>query len=660
MGYIVQSIVFDKDKGWDMKSAREWVKNHKEFSKPIKEEETINTIRVRLFPPKKAEQMGFRDYRMKTLASGDVGIMLDIAYNKTKGGSLNAEDLEGFLKKSYNSKNPSDYKDFQVDKELSGQRVQVYHNPTTQQTVVAHRGTASVPNWIENVAYAVGVKDGKAFQHSKKVQDQAYAKYGKENITTIGHSKGSLHAEKYGQEGKEVITLNKPVNIQDALFTRVPKSQTDIRTQYDPVSFLRPFQRGNKEVVIKSTTKNPLKEHKTSVLSRLDPRRLFGSGMMCPCCGAECHCGMVRGGSNPDNKENEDPQLPADEHRRARAEQQMRRFNIIQNTLMNQPRLLNLTNLEVTRGRNYIRNTLRPLLSHPLLSEDDVQTTITFLQNLYDRQNQVEIIREYLPTLMTEVTDGTAGDAHIVGEVVRRMRERIQEDINMDIEDTINGIYQLLEENEEETEGGTRWLLPTISGQPPNANDIFDDGSRSRFYNSVVRWVLRSNPVLSHRYNFMQTAPLARYIVRRNFNGTIHEINMNVVRNIINGGNEDTIIEMLLDWAESVAIDINNAWNETHQLVPAHEIEEMNDTSGESVGDLEEGAGKKKRRGKKKGGSLTPAQEAKIKKKQKDMGFVPIDRAIPVANIPVRASTPVYTTVSTPVPPPVKRRKGKK
>jgi hypothetical protein len=91
MGYIVQSIVFDKNKGWDIKTAREWVKNHKEFSKLIKEEETINTVRVRLFPPKKAEQMGFKDYRMKTLASGDVGIMLDIAYNKLKGGADNIE-----------------------------------------------------------------------------------------------------------------------------------------------------------------------------------------------------------------------------------------------------------------------------------------------------------------------------------------------------------------------------------------------------------------------------------------------------------------------------------------------------------------------------------------------------------------------------------------
>ena len=89
--------------------------------------------------------------------------------------------------------------------------------------------------------------------------------------------------------------MNKPVNITDALFTRVPKSQTDIRTQYDPVSFLRPFQRGSKVETIKSTTKNPLKEHKTSVLGRLDPRRLFGRGI-------------------EDDKENLDPNIPQEQH----------------------------------------------------------------------------------------------------------------------------------------------------------------------------------------------------------------------------------------------------------------------------------------------------------------------------------------------------------
>jgi len=564
MGYIVQSIVFDKNKGWDLTTAREWVKNHKEFSKPIKEEETINTIRVRLFPPKKAEQMGFKDYRMKTLASGDVGIMLDIAYNKLEGGmvnddiqyeeedpieelrhfnsrlknvisgikrntnymrqvltnpnfnltneqrtqisneirlqgeriatikrqidknneeikvyqadvkfgagigrskakiavidteterrierqriedavnrayeeynrvsgiirpiedklyrirgnlkgvadtdtqakiqelekmleplyeerntyhtiledyqstggSLSSEDLEALLAKSYNSQNPSDYKDFQVDKELSGQRVQVYHNPTTQQTIVAHRGTQSVPNWIENVAYAISNdKSGKAFQHSKKIQDQAYQKYGKENITTIGHSKGALHAQEYGKEGKEVITLNKPVNITDALFTRVPKSQTDIRTQYDPVSFLRPFQRGNKAETIKSTTKNPLEEHKTSVLGRLDPRRLFGRGI-------------------EDDKENLDPNIPQEQH------------------------VINYRREEQRRAvQEAINNEIRSIYTQLNRERNDPRSLRTGLVPPFDLEQQIGVITEIAPQLRDTLVGRITGQRPVI------------------------------------------------------------------------------------------------------------------------------------------------------------------------------------------------------------------------------------------------------
>lgn len=474
MGYIVQSIVFDKDKGWDIKTARKWIEDHKEFSKPIKVDETTNTFRFRLFPPKKAEQMGFKDYRMKTLASGDVGIMLDIAYNKMKGGadnieyededpieelrrfnsrlnnvisrikgntnymrqvlsnpnanltdeqrtqisnemrlqeqriatlktqikknnddiqyhrvgkggSLANEDLQALLAKSYNSKDPSDYKDFQVDKELSGQRVQVYHNPTTQQTVVAHRGTASVPNWIENVAYAVSNnKSGKAFQHSKKIQDQAYAKYGKENITTIGHSKGALHAQEYGKEGKEVITLNKPVNITDALFTRVPKSQTDIRTQYDPVSFLRPFQRGSKVETIKSTTKNPLKEHKTSVLERLDPRRLFGSAI-------------------EDNKENLDPNIPMEQHIIDNRREEQRR--VVTDALNDE--IANIVSL-YTRERN------------------DPRSLRTGLVPPYDIDEQMRVIRDsqLAPILRDRFVEAISGQQPVIYPDYIRSRYR--------------------------------------------------------------------------------------------------------------------------------------------------------------------------------------------------------------------------------------------
>ena len=55
------------------------------------------------------------------------------------GGALSQKDLKGLLGASYD---PTDnVNDFQLDKDSSSKTSQVYHNPKTGQTVVAHRGT---------------------------------------------------------------------------------------------------------------------------------------------------------------------------------------------------------------------------------------------------------------------------------------------------------------------------------------------------------------------------------------------------------------------------------------------------------------------------------------------------------------------------------------
>ena len=77
-----------------------------------------------------------------------------------KGGSLSSQDLKWFLKASYN-RSHSDYKDFRVDKQLTGQRVQVYHNPHTKQTVVVHRGTKGFHDAVTDLRYTFGDKSNK-------------------------------------------------------------------------------------------------------------------------------------------------------------------------------------------------------------------------------------------------------------------------------------------------------------------------------------------------------------------------------------------------------------------------------------------------------------------------------------------------------------------
>ena len=194
-------------------------------------------------------------------------------YNIINGGSLSVKDTKDLLNASY-SKSLNNINGFIIDKALSGQRVQVYHNPNTNKAVVVHRGTADMSDWKTDLSMTLGVK-GKRFNHAKKIQKQAEEKYGKENIITIGHSLGAKIAEQYGSD--EIITLNKPTLPLDILKNKkVRNNQTDIKTSRDPVSILRRFQKGKKAKVMKSESFNLLKEHSVNALNRLNDNEMLG------------------------------------------------------------------------------------------------------------------------------------------------------------------------------------------------------------------------------------------------------------------------------------------------------------------------------------------------------------------------------------------------
>ena len=92
------------------------------------------------------------------------------------GGKISNQLLQDLLKKSYEKKR-SNHGDYLVDKDLSSDKVQVYHNPKIKHTVVAHRGTADIHDWrITDLRYALGDTSDKRFQHSKDVQNKAYSK----------------------------------------------------------------------------------------------------------------------------------------------------------------------------------------------------------------------------------------------------------------------------------------------------------------------------------------------------------------------------------------------------------------------------------------------------------------------------------------------------
>jgi hypothetical protein len=189
-------------------------------------------------------------------------------------------NLKDVIKNSYKdkSKQKQIIGDYIRDDSLSGNRTQVYFNPKNNKSIVSHTGTNSLTDWLTDLQYANGnLEQTKRFKHAKRIQDEAEKKYGKENITTTGHSLGGAIARNTGKNTSHVYTVNSPTLPKEAVASWIwgdNKNQTDIRSKGDLVSIFAPFKRG--EVIqIDSKSYNPLAEHKSDILDRLDEQIIF-------------------------------------------------------------------------------------------------------------------------------------------------------------------------------------------------------------------------------------------------------------------------------------------------------------------------------------------------------------------------------------------------
>jgi len=200
-----------------------------------------------------------------------------------KGGKISAPDLKGLLKQSYNSKNPRDYKDYDVDKSLSGERVQVYVKKGTNEVFVVHRGTQGMYDWGNDLKALAGydISNSDRFKHAEKIQKEAEKKYGAKNVSTLGHSLSGKIASDVGKNSKEIITLNKfipPMDLINPFRKKTPDNEYDIRSSLDPVSALLPFESGKNKFTIPSKSYDTIAEHKTDILDRLPEDTMFGRG----------------------------------------------------------------------------------------------------------------------------------------------------------------------------------------------------------------------------------------------------------------------------------------------------------------------------------------------------------------------------------------------
>jgi hypothetical protein len=205
---------------------------------------------------------------------------------RLKGGKLSPEEIKNFLDQSYNKNAKEHLNGYVLDKSISSDTAKVYHNPTTKQTVVAHRGTSGIKDWANNLAYAVGAyKYTDRYKKGKRAQEEAEKKYGKQNISTLGHSQGAVNARELGKDTKEIINVNPAYR-----FEKPSKNEYTIRSSSDVVSapfapiakareYLFPGQSKSHDITIKSKSPTDvLGEHSYNILDRLPSDKTIGRG----------------------------------------------------------------------------------------------------------------------------------------------------------------------------------------------------------------------------------------------------------------------------------------------------------------------------------------------------------------------------------------------
>ena len=84
---------------------------------------------------------------------------------------------------------------FNSDLTLSGPDAQVFKNDETGKVIVSHDGNPGIHSMFSDLHYEAGNTKHKRFDNVQKVHNQAEAKYGKDNITTVDRSKSEYRGE---------------------------------------------------------------------------------------------------------------------------------------------------------------------------------------------------------------------------------------------------------------------------------------------------------------------------------------------------------------------------------------------------------------------------------------------------------------------------------
>jgi len=225
--------------------------------------ETNTSFRVRVIP-----KQNFEKFVSKKI-NDDMTLVFGTPNEKYKGGAISTDELGKFVEASYKKKGEVQNIDgYTLDKELSTRRDKIYVDDKGK-VIHSIAGTDNLKDWSNNLLIPFGLHSKtNRYKNSEKIQEEANKKYNtKANI--VSHSQSGNIAnnlQKKGLVGEDNVSLN-PAIIGKHEGVKVVRSSGDV------VSSLTKKQKG--DTTIKSKSWNPFSEHSTSILKRLNPKKMF-------------------------------------------------------------------------------------------------------------------------------------------------------------------------------------------------------------------------------------------------------------------------------------------------------------------------------------------------------------------------------------------------
>jgi hypothetical protein len=196
---------------------------------------------------------------------------------RAAGGSLPIGTIYKVVKNGYSiaKRNNIDFKDIgDFTLEYSTQEVQVYKSESRKQIIVNYTGTYSLIDWLNVLAYYLRIyRFTYRYKRAKDEFLKILTKYPNYQITIVAHSQSAAISREFLKEYSDVFEI---ININPASYTGYQplRSEYTIYSSRDiPASYSK---KTPEDLRIEAESINPIKEHNSDILLRLNLETEFG------------------------------------------------------------------------------------------------------------------------------------------------------------------------------------------------------------------------------------------------------------------------------------------------------------------------------------------------------------------------------------------------